>query len=67
MERICTKTNRRKKAEKLNNAPMTEKQYQQELAALYDRYMFEDMTNREFEEQRQAIETYYLKTIYNKS
>ncbi len=46
--------------------PMTKRQYQQQLAALYDRYMFEDMTNREFEEQRQAIETDYLKTIYNK-
>jgi len=44
---------------------VTEKQYQQELAALYDRYMFEDMTNREFEEQRIAIESEYLKTIYN--
>ena len=44
---------------------MTEKQYQQQLAALYDRYMFEDMTNREFEEQRKAIESKYLKTIYN--
>ena len=46
---------------------MTEKQYQEQLAALYDRYMFEDMTNREFEKQRQAIETDYLKTLYNKS
>ena len=45
---------------------MTEKQYQQQLAALYDRYMFEDMTNREFEEQRLAIETDYLKTVYRK-
>tara|TARA_R100000353_G_scaffold87095_1_gene64737 strand:- start:41 stop:184 length:144 start_codon:yes stop_codon:yes gene_type:complete len=45
---------------------MTKKQYQQQLAALYDRYMFEDMTNREFEEQRKAIESEYLKTIYNK-
>lgn len=44
---------------------MTEKQYQQQLASLYDRYMFENMTNREFEEQRQAIESEYLKTIYN--
>ena len=46
--------------------PMTERQYQQQLAALYDRYMFEDMTNREYVKQREAIETNYLKTIYNK-
>tara|TARA_B100000242_G_C42717376_1_gene335177 strand:+ start:91 stop:234 length:144 start_codon:yes stop_codon:yes gene_type:complete len=45
---------------------MTEKQYQQQLAALYDRYMFEDLSNREYVEQRKAIETEYLKTIYNK-
>ena len=27
---------------------MTEKQYQQQLAALSDRYLFENMTNREY-------------------
>ena len=45
---------------------MTEKQYHQALADLYDRYLFENMSNREDVEQRNAIETDYLKTIYNK-
>ena len=45
---------------------MTEKQYRQALADLSDRYLFENMTNREYVEQRSAIETDYLKTIYNK-
>ena len=45
---------------------MTEKQYHQALAYLSDRYLFENMTNREYVEQRNAIETDYLKTIYNK-
>ena len=45
---------------------MTEKQYRQALAKLSDRYLFENMTNREYVEQRNAIETDYLKTIYNK-
>ncbi len=52
--------------------PMTEKQrratkdYFQALANLSDRYLFENMTNKEYAEQRNAIETAYLKTIYNK-
>ena len=52
--------------------PMTEKQrratkdYFQALANLSDRYLFENMSNREYEKQRNAIETAYLKTIYNK-
>ena len=45
---------------------MTEKEYCQAIATLSDVYMFTDMTNREFEEQRLAIETDYLKTIYKK-
>jgi hypothetical protein len=51
---------------------MTEKQrratkdYFQALAKLSDRYLFENMTNRDYVEQRNAIETDYLKTIYNK-
>ena len=45
---------------------MTEKQYYQALADLSDRYLFENMTNGEYVEQRNAIETDYLKTIYNK-
>ena len=45
---------------------MTEKQYYQALASLSDRYLFENMSNREYAEQRNAIETAYLKTIYNK-
>ena len=45
---------------------MTEKQYYQALADLSDRYLFENMSNREYKEQRNAIETAYLKTIYNK-
>jgi len=43
---------------------MTEKQYYQALANLSDRYLFENMSNREYVEQRKAIETAYLKTIY---
>ena len=42
------------------------KDYAQALANLSDRYLFENMTNREYVEQRKAIETEYLKTIYNK-
>ena len=42
------------------------KDYFQALANLSDRYLFENMTNREYVEQRSAIETHYLKTIYNK-
>ena len=45
---------------------MTEKQYHQALADLSDRYLFENMTNREYAEQRKAIEIAYLKTIYKK-
>jgi hypothetical protein len=45
---------------------MTEEQYYQALANLSDRYLFENMTNREYAEQRKAIEIAYLKTIYNK-
>ena len=41
---------------------MTEKQYYQALANLSDRYLFENMSNREYVEQRKAIETNYLKT-----
>ena len=46
--------------------PMTEKQYYRALAKLSDRYLFENMSNKEYVEQRNAIETDYLKTIYNK-
>ena len=52
--------------------PMTEKQrratkdYFQALANLSDRYLFENMPNKEYVKQRNAIETDYLKTIYNK-
>ena len=42
------------------------KDYFQALANLSDRYLFENMSNKEYEEQRNAIETAYLKTIYNK-
>jgi len=45
---------------------MTEKQYYQALANLSDRYLFENMTNKEYAKQRNAIEINYLKTIYNK-
>ena len=45
---------------------MTEKQYYQALANLSDRYLFENMSIKEYAEQRNAIETAYLKTIYNK-
>ena len=42
------------------------KDYFQALANLSDRYLFENMTNKEYAEQINAIETAYLKTIYNK-
>ena len=45
---------------------MTEKEYCQSLAKLSDRYLFENMTNKEYVKQREAIETNYLKTIYKK-
>ena len=45
---------------------MTEKQYYHALADLSDRYLFDNMSNKEYVEQRNAIETDYLKTIYNK-
>ena len=50
---------------------MTEKQrratkdYFQALAKLSDRYMFENMSNKGYVKQREAIEANYLKTIYN--
>ena len=52
--------------------PMTEKErratkdYFQALAKLSDRYLFENMTNKDYVEERNAIETNYLKTIYSK-
>ena len=42
------------------------KDYFQALANLSDRYLFENMSNKEYVEQRSSIETNYLKTIYNK-
>ena len=45
---------------------MTQKQYYQALAKLSDRYFLENMSNKEYAEQRKAIEINYLKTIYNK-
>jgi len=40
--------------------------YYQALALLNDRYLFENMTNKEYLNQRKAIRTNYLKTIYKK-
>jgi hypothetical protein len=42
------------------------KDYCQALANLSDRYLFENMPNKEYVKQREAIETNYLKTIYKK-
>ena len=42
------------------------KDYAQALANLSDRYLFENMSNREYVKQREVIETNYLKTIYKK-
>jgi hypothetical protein len=42
------------------------KDYYQALALLNDRYLFENMTNKEYLNQRKAIRTNYLKSIYNK-
>ena len=44
---------------------MTEKQYYRALAKLSDRYLFENMSNKEYVEQRSAIEVNYLRTLYN--
>ena len=41
------------------------KDYFQALANLSDRYLFENMSNREYVEQRSAIEVNYLRTLYN--
>ena len=41
------------------------KDYFQALANLSDRYLFENMSNREYVEQRSSIEIHYLKTLYN--
>ena len=43
------------------------KDYFQALANLSDRYLFENMSNRDYVEQRNAIETNYLKKLYNLS
>jgi len=57
---------------RFNTIPMTEEQrratkdYFQALAKLSDRYLFENMTNKNYVEERDAIETNYLKTMYNK-
>ena len=45
---------------------MTKKEFDEAISRLNDRYLQENMTNREYVEQRKAIETKYLKTIYNK-
>ena len=45
---------------------MTKKEYYEALGNLFDRYLFENMTNKEYVKQRKAIETTYLKSIYNK-
>ena len=45
---------------------MTKKEYYEALGNLFDRYLFENMTNKEYVEQRSSIETNYLKTIYKK-
>ena len=42
------------------------KDYFQALADLSYRYLFDNMSNKEYVEQRNAIETDYLKTNYNK-
>jgi|TARA_R100000479_G_scaffold134151_1_gene71480 hypothetical protein len=42
------------------------KDYCQALANLSDRYLFENMPNKEYVKQREAIETNYLKIIYKK-
>ena len=41
------------------------KNYFQALANLSDRYLFENMSNKEYVEQRSSIEINYLKTLYN--
>ncbi len=46
---------------------MTEKEYQEAIGRLDDRYMFEqDMTNELYLKLRQTIETSYLNSIYKK-
>ena len=45
---------------------MNQKEYQEALGRLSDRYMFDQtMTNAEYLLQKKHIETTYLKTIYN--
>ena len=41
------------------------KDYFQALANLSDRYLFDNMTNKEYVEHRSSIEIHYLKTLYN--
>ena len=42
------------------------KDYYQALCLLNDRYLFENMTNKEYLNHRKAIRIAYLKALYNK-
>ena len=45
---------------------MNQKEYHEALGRLSDQYMFDQtMTNAEYLQQKNKIETTYLKTIYN--
>jgi len=45
---------------------MTEKEYQEAIGRLDDRYLFDNMTNELYLKLRQTIETSYLNSIYKK-
>ena len=45
---------------------MTKKEFDEAISKLNDRYLFENMPNQLYLQQRKTIETTYLKSIYNK-
>ena len=45
---------------------MTKKEFDEAISRLNDRYLQVNMTNELYLQQRKAIETTYLKSIYNK-
>ena len=45
---------------------MTKKEFDESISMINDRYLLENMTNELYLQHRKAIETTYLKSIYNK-
>ena len=67
MERICTKTNRRKKAEKLNTVPKGKYyEYQIKRAALDDDYLMGNIDELQYAKESLNLDLKYEKYIQRK-